>query len=128
MIKKKHKRKKAFRNIFISLLLGSLLFIIVIFLIISNWKINQRRTELNQRILKIQQEIQVLEERNKQLKAEISQTLESDYAEEVLREKGLYKKQGEKMIVILPLEEEGEKEKEEKNLWQKIQEWFKLRD
>jgi len=125
MIKKKHKRKKAFRNIFISLLLGSLLFIIVIFLIISNWKINQRRTELNQRILKVQQEIQVLEERNRQLKAGIAQTLESDYAEEVLREKGLYKKKGEKMIVILPLEEEGEKEKEEKNLWQKIQEWFR---
>ena len=129
MIKKKYKRKSSSRKIFVSLTLGSLLFIIIVFLIISNWRINERRDGLIQRISQLRQEIQVLEERNQQLKAGVSQTLQSDYAEEVLREKGLYKKKGEEMVVILSpeAEEEGKKE-EERSIWEKILGKLKLRD
>ncbi len=122
MIKKKYKKKrgKSFQNIFFPLFLGLLFLIIIISLIISNWKISKRRTGLNQRILELRQETQVLEERNEQLKAGVSQTFQSDYAEKVLREKGLYKKKGEKVVVILPPEEEEEDKEEEKNIWEKI--------
>jgi len=122
MLKKKLKKKsrKSFQYIFLPLILGFLFLIIIVFLIISNWKIHKRRTELNERISQLKQEVQVLEERNEQLKAGVSQTLESDYAEKVLREKGLYIKKGEKMVVILPPEEEKEEKVEEKSIWEKI--------
>ena len=128
MIKKKYKRKKSSLSLFSSLAFGSLLFIIIAFLIISNWRINKRRDELIDRAVQLQQEIQVLYERNQELKAGISETLQSDYAEKVLREKGLYKKKGEKMVVILPPEEEKENKEEEKGIWEKILGKLKLRD
>ncbi len=130
MIKKKYRKKrgKPFQNIFLPLFLGFLFLIIIISLIISNWKISKRRSELNERTLRLIQEIQILEERNEQLKAGVSQTLQSDYAEKILREKGLYKKKGEKMVVILPPEEEEKNKKEEKSIWEKILGKLKLRD
>ena len=131
MMRRKYKKnlKKSFQNIFLPLFLGLLFFIITVFLIVSNWKMSKKRTELEDRILKIQQEIEVLEERNEQLKAGVAETLESDYAEKVLREKGLYKKKGENVVVILPLEEgEGEEKEEEKNIWEKILGKLRLRD
>lgn len=130
MIKKKYKKKrgKSLQNIFLPLFLGFLFLIIIISLIISNWKISKRRSEFNERILRLRQEIQVLEERNEQLKTGVSQTLQSDYAEKILREKGLYKKKGEKMVVILPSEEEEENKEEEKSIWEKILGKLKLRD
>lgn len=101
---------------------------IVSFLIISNWKIHKRRTELNQRILELRQEVQNLEGRNEQLKAGVSETLESGYTEKILREKGLYKKEGEEVVVILPPEEEEESKEEEKSIWERILGKIKLRD
>jgi len=131
MIKKKitRKRRESIQNIFLPLVLVSLFLIIVVFLIISNLKISNRRTELSQRISQLRQEVQILEERNKQLKGGISQALESDHTEKVLREKGLYKKKGENVVVILPPEgEEKEVEEEQKSIWEKILGKLKLRD
>jgi len=130
MMKKKFKRKRgeSIHNIFFPALLGLLFLIIVSFLIISNWKINKKRDELDERIFQLRQEVQVLEERNEQLNAGVSQTLEIDYSEEVLREKGLYKKKGEEVVVILPPEEEEETQEEEKSIWEKILGKLKLRD
>lgn len=122
------KRKRSLQDIFFPIFLGVLFIIIVVFLIFSNLKISKRRSELTERLMQLRQEAQLLEERNEQLEAGVSQTLEIDYTEKVLREKGLYKKEGEEMVVILPPEEEEEVEEEEKSIWEKILGKLKLRD
>jgi len=120
-MKKKIKRRNgSFQDLFLPVILGSLFFIIVFFLIISNFKINKRRNELNQRIEGLEKEVQILEQRKEQLDAGVSETEGMDYAEKVLREKGLYQKVGEKMVVILPPEGEKEEKVEEKSIWEKI--------
>lgn len=121
MIKKKIKRRKeVFQNVIFPLILGFLFFIIVFFLIISNLKVNKRRNELNQRLETLKTELQILEERKQELEAGVSQTEDADYTEKLLREKGLYKKEGEEVVVILPSEEERKEEPAEKSIWEKI--------
>lgn len=130
MIKKKYKKKrgKSIQNILLPLFLGFLFLIIIVSLTVSNWKMNKRRSGLDKRIEQLKQEIQILGERNEQLKAGVSQTFQSDHTEKILREKGLYKKEGESMVVILPPEEEEEVKEEEKSIWEKILGKLKLRD
>ena len=89
---------------------------------------NKRRADLNERIEQLKQEVQALEERGEQLEAGVSQTNQLDHTERILREKGLYKKEGEEMVVILPPEEEEEGKEEEKSIWEKILGKLKLRD
>jgi cell division protein FtsB len=99
----------------------SLLSIIILsFLIISNWRIIKERTALGTRVFQLKNEIRVLEEKNKQLKAGISETLQLDYTEKILREKGLYQKKGEKSVIIVWPEKNKEDKSEEKSIWEKI--------
>lgn len=120
MNKKIKRRREAFQNLIFPLFLGFLFFIIVSFLIISNLKINKRRDELNQRLETLKTELQSLEERKQELEAGVSQTEDMDYTEKLLREKGLYKKEGEEVVVILPPEEEKGEAPAEKSIWEKI--------
>jgi len=103
------------------LIFYSLLFIIILcFLIISNWRIIKERTSLGTRVFQLKNEIEVLEEKNKQLKAGISETLQFDYTEKILREKGLYQKKGEKSVIIIWPEKDKEDRSEERSIWEKI--------
>jgi cell division protein FtsB len=122
MITKNHKNKRPAG--------GALLFVMTIIFItlgavtiVSNFKINKRKSELNDRIEVLKKEIQTLEEKNAQLKAAINQTQNQDYAEQILREDLNYKKPGEDVIVIKTATDTagGEENKtEEKSFWQKI--------
>jgi cell division protein FtsB len=94
--------------------------IILFFLIISNWRIIKERMALGTRVLQLKNEIQVLEEKNQQLKAGISETMQLDYAEKILREKGLYQKKGEKSVIIIWPEKNREDKNEERSIWEKI--------
>lgn len=106
-----------------------LLFIIILsFLIISNWRIIKERTALGKRVFQLKNEVQVLEEKNKQLKAGISKTLQLDYIEKILRDKGLYQKKGEKSVIIVWPEKNKEDRSEEKSIWEKILGKINLRD
>lgn len=118
------------QNILISLILGILFLIIIVFLVFSNLKINKRRAELSQKISQLKKEIQMLQEKNDRLKASLEDVGDSEYAEKILREKGLYKKKGEKVIVVLPSQEKPKKieEKKEESFWDKILKKLHLRD
>ncbi|MCD6550468.1 septum formation initiator family protein [bacterium] len=118
------------QNVLISLILGVLFLIIIIFLVFSNLKMNKRRAELNERISELKKEIELLQERNDQLKASVEGIGDSEYAEKILREKGLYKKKGEKVIVVLPSEEKTIQleEKEKEGIWNVILKKLHLRD
>jgi cell division protein FtsB len=102
--------------------------IILFFLIISNWKIIKERSSLGIRVSQLKNEIKVLEEKNKQLKAGISKTMQFDYTEKILREKGLYQKKGEKSVIIVWPEKEKEGENEAESIWDKILGKINLRD
>jgi len=120
MVAKKIKKKKHFPgNIFYSLLIGIFFLGLVSFLIISNIRITQKRAEMKERIESLRKEIQILEEKNQQLKTGLSQAQQESYWEEKIREQG-YKKPGEEVAVILPPEGSEQNKQLEKSLWQKI--------
>jgi cell division protein FtsB len=126
MIAKK-KKNGNYQEIIFSILIGGLFFCLIFFLVISNLKINKKRTELFSQIESLKKEIQLLEERNEKLKAGISQSQTEDYWEEKIREQG-YKKPGEEQVVVLPPEKtESQKIEEGKNFWQKFLEFLKIK-
>lgn len=121
MITKKEKvRKREFRqNLFFSILIGILLLGAVSFLVISNLRINQKRTELIDRIETLRTEIQALEGKNQQLKAGLIQTESEDYWKGKLYEQG-YVEEGVQQVVVLPPEDKGQELAIKEGLWQKI--------
>jgi len=124
---KRYKKNRG--NTFTVILFTSLLIIIISFLIISNIRINNRREEIINRIDILEKEAEILEEKNKDLKAGVSKTMQPEHAEKILREKGLYKKEGEEMVIIIPEEgAEEENKEEERSIWEKILGKIKLRD
>lgn len=122
MIAKRRKKKKSLENIFFQVFFVFFSIGIVIFLIVSNLRINRKREKLISQINTLQEEIQILEEKNERLKANISQTEQESYLEEEARERLGLKKPGEEVVAIkkIEAEEEPEQPESEKGLWQKI--------
>lgn len=115
---RKIKRPGKFKDMLFSSLLALFLLLIAGFLVFSNLKINQKRAELASKIEELRKEVELLEERNEQLKSGIFQTESDDYWEARLYEQG-YKKPGEEAIVVLPPEEESSSQEpvQEKKWW-----------
>jgi len=117
---KKIRRGEKKQGIFFPVFIGILFLGVVLFLIISNLKISQKRSGLLDRIGELNQEIEVLEAKKQELQANINQTQSETYWEGKLREQG-YKKPGEEAVVVLPPEEKKEEVTEgESNIWQKF--------
>jgi len=113
-------KKGSGKNIFSSVLIIISILAVVGFLIFSNLRISQRRAELRSQVEAIEKKIQLLEEKNQELRAGIIKTQSESYWEEKIREQG-YKKPGEEQVVVLPPEGSKEKEtKAEKSFWQKF--------
>jgi cell division protein FtsB len=129
MITKKSKKKKSFQKIFLSFLFSSFAVAIVVLLVTSSLRMRERRKELVSQTEVLKKEIQNLEGKNQELKAGISQSQTQDYLEEVAREKLGLKKPGEEVVAIKKIQSEGgtNETKQEKNLWQKILEFFKIK-
>ena len=127
MISKSRRIRKGspHQSIFFSILIGFLLVLVIGFLIFSNFKISQRRADLITKIEDFKKEVQILEEKNQELRTGIIQTESESYWEERIREQG-YKKPGEEQVVVLS-PEEGEVKKEESSFWnpQNWWEWIK---
>jgi len=105
------------------LISGVLILIIIGHLIISNFKMNQKRAEFNSRVDSLKQEISALEEKNKELKAQISWISEQEYLEKEARERLNLKKPGEEVVAIVPQEQENKQSLEaveSKSWWEKI--------
>ena len=114
MIAKKRKIRKSRWNSFFSVLPVFLTFISLGFLIVSNIRISQRRSEMISEIRELEREIQTLEDKNSNLRAGISETDEEAYWEESVREQG-FVKEGENPVVVLPSEEAGIEQEENAN-------------
>jgi len=120
------KRKIFGQNLFFPILLAFLILLIIGFLISTNLKINRRRSELISQIETLKKEIQTLEEKNVNLKAEISQQGEEHFLEEKIREQG-YKKPGEEVVAIKKIEAEKVETEKEKSFFQNWWEWLKAK-
>ncbi len=129
MVAKAKKIKSSHHTLFFLTLIGCLVLLAIGFLIFSNLKISQRRTELITRIEALKKEIQILEEKNQQLQAEISKAGTKNYLEKVAREQFGLKYPGEEVVVITKEKEEKPEIKEEKSFWnpQNWWEWIKSR-
>jgi len=121
MVTQLRKSKKDFsQTIFFSALLAALILVVIGFLVISNWKINQRRAELNSKIEALKKEIQILEEKKQQLQAGISKAGTRDYLEKVAREQFGLQYPGEEVVVITKEKKEKQEIKEEKSFWKRF--------
>ena len=119
---KKNKKRNPRRNIFFSILLGTLLVLVIGFLVTTNIKISRRRAELTNRIETLKQEIGILEGKKEELKEKISQAGSEEYLEKVARDQLDMKAPGEEVVVVTKEEEEKEEEEKEKRGWW---EWIK---
>jgi cell division protein FtsB len=130
MIPKKRRKKKRNWDEILSIgLLSILNLVIIVFLLVGNWKLYIKRSNLQAQIIDLEREVAALEKKNEELKKLFFEASQKEYLEKVIREKGLYKKPGEEVVVILK-----EKEKEAipqeptrpaGSIWQRIGEYFK---
>jgi cell division protein FtsB len=96
---------------------------LIVFLVITNWKVNQKRIELQQRIEALKREIQNLKEKTAALQAGIAQIENEDYLIKRAQEQG-YFEEGAIPVVVLPAKEKAvnkEKERNPQSWW----EWLK---
>jgi cell division protein FtsB len=121
---KKTRKQGKWQNVVPSVLLGIFLAAAVWFLVSSNFQMNQKRAGLVNRVEELKKEIELLSERNRQLKAGITRTEDDDYWKGRLYEQG-YVEPGEQAIVVIPpSSEEGTEPAKEKNLLETIKEMF----
>ncbi len=121
----KTRKKRSYRSLLASIFIGILTLGLIGFLVVSNWKINQRKSELMSRIESLKEEIQTLEGKKAELLAGITMSPEEENLETAAREQLGLKKPGEEVVSIKQEQnEEGAKQEEKKSFWQKI--WEKL--
>ncbi len=117
MVAKFRKNKRSFGgNWFFPVFLSVLLLVIIGFLAVSNFKIIQKRSELNEQEEYLREQLRILEERNDLLQAQASDSADEDYLETEARERFNLKKPGESVVTILPPEGE-EIPKTERQWW-----------
>ncbi|KKQ37549.1 MAG: hypothetical protein A3H17_03840 [Candidatus Levybacteria bacterium RIFCSPLOWO2_12_FULL_37_14] len=117
--KNKKKQNESKQAIFFSALLGIMLFMVVGYLVVSNLKINARRTELNSQLIKLKVELNALEVKKVQLQAQVSEAADDEYLEKEARDTFNLKKPGEEVVIILPAENNESSQKKE-SFFQKI--------
>ncbi len=101
MIAKKYSKKKTFwQNKILYTLLILLNFSIIVFLFSSNVKLYSERQKVKAQSINLNKEINNLEQKKEELRNLFSADTDQEYTERILREKGLYQKPGEKVVVI----------------------------
>jgi cell division protein FtsB len=125
-VKKFKKRKfKLKEEIVFQVIFFGLTSAILVLLAVSNYRINQKRTELKVKIEDLKAEISKLEEEGQELETDISEVQKEVYWEEKVREQG-FVKEGENPVVVLPpAEAETEQKTEEKSFTDKLLESIK---
>ncbi|MCX6738107.1 MAG: hypothetical protein NTY11_01650 [Candidatus Parcubacteria bacterium] len=129
------KRKYTKRSGEERVLIGFLILLDVLimgFLVFGNLKLYSENKEVKKQYLNLNQELTYLENKNKELKELFSYTNEDDYTEAILREKGMYQKQGEEVVVITrenspqtgSTQSDNQITAESASVWQKILDFF----
>ena len=97
---------------------GVLILGVVGFLVVSNFRISQKRAALNSQIEWLKEEISAAQERKQQLEAQINQSSGEAYLEREARERLNLKKPGEEVVIVLPsAEQETSESAQTGNKW-----------
>ena len=114
------RRNRVFESAVVSgVFVGVLLLIIGLF-IFQNVKMGQKRADLEKRAQELQTQVADLSAQREALEANVAEAQTQEYQEKVLREQGLYKKEGEQVVTVLPPEEipeDQQPKKEKQRVW-----------
>jgi len=119
---KKNKKTSSAKNIFFPILLGISVLLFIGLLVGTNIKISQRRTKLTAQISALKKEIQILEQKNRELKEGVSRAGSEESLEKVARDKLGLRAPGEEVVVVTKGEEKEKETEEAKKSWW---EWIK---
>lgn len=99
----------------------SVIFILAIvgFLLVANLNLYREGNGLKRKMVSLKAKVKELNRENQELKTRLSQVSQGEYTEKILREKGMYKKPGEGVVVVIRKKENQEAKKEEPNLFKK---------
>ncbi len=111
--------RKKNQNILTSLFISLLLFSVVIFLFMSNFRLYQKRADVSSILHQLEEKTQELEEEKEQIEQQIKEVGSEDFLEKIAREKLNLIKPGEQVVVVkIETEEEEEEEiEEESSFW-----------
>ena len=118
----KKRKKRSLKNILFYIFFGCSSLLVVGFLIVTNWNIHKKRTELAKKIEVLEVEVKKAEGRNKDLKESAIYVETEDYLEEVARDQLDMRKPGEEVVAIQKEDNNKKEEEEEKKSW-----WEKLK-
>ena len=121
----KLKKKGRYRSLFSSFFIIILTVGVIGFLIVSNLRIDKKRSELMARIESLKKEIQTLEGKKAALQSGVNISQSEENLEEAAREQFGLKKPGEEVVVVKQEQKEEVKQEENKSFWQKI--WEKIK-
>jgi len=120
------KRNSKAENIIASVVFVAVLLGVIGFFVYQNISIAQKRGNLEGQLADLQTRVTELSVQQEGLQSDIQDIETEEYQEKLLREQGLYKRQGEEVITVLPADEilEGVGVKEEKQrVWWKPWTW-----
>ncbi|HEX9722336.1 MAG TPA: hypothetical protein VGA53_03660 [Candidatus Paceibacterota bacterium] len=116
------KRKKSIiENTAAAVVFGFIFFGIVGFFLYQNITIGQKRAGLENQLATLQTKAIELSVQQEELQEGVANTQTEEYQEKLLREQGLYKKEGEQVITVLPPKETsgqaGSKAEQQRTWW-----------
>jgi cell division protein FtsB len=120
------KRKRLFESVVVSGVFVAVFVLIVGLFIFQNVKMGGKRADLQKRAQELQAQVAELSTQRETLQANVEETQTQEYQEKVLREQGLYKKEGEQVVTVLPPEvtvESAPVEEKKDRVWWKPWTW-----
>ena len=114
------KRRRLFESVVVSGVFVGVFVLIVGLFIFQNVKMGQKRADLQKRAQELEAQVAELAAQREALEANVEKTQTQEYQDKVLREQGLYKKEGEQVVTVLPPEITAESvpvEKEKDRVW-----------
>jgi len=124
----KSKKKGRYRSLFFPLFIIILTVGVIGSLIVSNLRIDKKRSELMARIESLKKEIQTLETKKTELQSGVNMSQSEENLEEAAREQFGLKKPGEEVVVVKQEQKEEVKKEEKKSFWERIWEKINPRD
>jgi len=116
--KKKLKRKHLWPNIITSVFLIGFVLLVIGFLVLSNVRIYQKRSELKAQINQLGKEVEKLEKQKADLVSGLAQTQGENFLEQEARDTLNYQKPGEEVTVVVPPATTSEQQEQPEGFWQ----------
>jgi len=116
--KRKLKRKYSWPNIITSVFLIGFVLLVIGFLVLSNVRIYQKRSELKTQINQMGKELEKLEKQKADLESGLAQTQSENFLEQEARDTLNYQKPGEEVTVVVPPATSFEQQEQSEGFWQ----------